>query len=262
MIGLLDSGTGGLCAARQIKETLPEYDFIYFGDTARSPCDNRSLPLLRKMALEGLDFLSQKGATVIVVTCHSISAVLDEKDSNFPLLNIVSPAAEQAAQQSRKGRIGLIGPRSLVESGIYEKKIRSIRPDAKLISVPAPLLMPLAEEAWIKHPETNRIVKKYLHYLKVRQTDTLIPASGFYAVLAKTIGQKAGKRVRCVDPAFAVCDHLKSYLNNHPDLLASLPQNGTGRYYVSDLNAFYQKTAKIMFGKNIFLEDAGKYDSF
>lgn len=241
MIGILDSGIGGLTAAGHITDFLPEYDKIYYGDTARGPYDNKSLPLIKQYAQDGIAFLLQHGAEIIVISCHCIAAALAGETFGIPVLEIISPAVSLAVHQTRKGQIGILCPHAAAESGIYEKKIREIRPDAKVYIQTAPLLPHLVEEGWFRRPETNMIIKKYLHPLKARQMDTLILGCGHYPVFGSIIAQKSGKRVKVTDSSVAIAAHLKIFLSAHPELDEKLPRNGISRFLVSDLTDHYKK---------------------
>ncbi len=254
MIGILDSGIGGLTVARHVTDLLPEYDRIYYGDTARWPYDNKSLPLIKKYAQEGIAFLREHGAEIILISCHCISAALAGETFSIPVLDVISPAAALAVKQYRKGQIGVICPRAVAESRVYEQKIRDISPDAKVYTETAHLLPHLVEEGWFRRPETNMIVKKYLHPLKVRQIDTLIIGSGHYPVFGSIIAQKSGKRVKVINPSGALAAELKTFLSAHPELDEKLPKNGNSRFLVSDLTEYVQKSAKLIFGRNIFPE--------
>ena len=254
MIGILDSGLGGLTAARHITDLLTEYDIIYYGDTARSPYDNKSLPLIKQYAQEGMAFLLQHGAEIIVISCHCMAAALTGENFSIPVLDAISPAAALAVKQSRKGQIGIICPRAVAESRVYEQKIRAISPNAKVHVSIAPLLSHLIEEGLSKRPETSRIIKKYVHALKVRQIDTLILGDSHYPVFGSLIAQKSGKRVKVINPSFALAAELKTFLSAHTELAEKLPKNGNSRFLVSDLTEHVQKAAKLIFGRNIVLD--------
>ncbi|MEA1901260.1 MAG: glutamate racemase, partial [Thermodesulfobacteriota bacterium] len=177
MIGIFDSGIGGLTVVKAIMENLFGYDIIYFGDTARTPYGTKSSETVKKYALENTEFLLSKGAKIIVIACNTASSVATEsvaENFDIPIFEVITPAVELSINTSHKPCIGIIGTRATVKSGIYEKKIKKMNPHARVYSKACPLLVPLVEEGWLNKPETKMIVKKYLHPLKVRQIDTLI----------------------------------------------------------------------------------------
>jgi glutamate racemase len=166
----------------------------------------------------------------------------------------VTPSIERSLKVSRFSRIGVIGTRTTIESGIYEKKIKAIQPETKVYSSASPLLSLIVEEGWFKKPETNMIVKKYIQPLKIRQIDTLIAACSYYSPLCETIKRKAGKRVKVIDSTMVLADYLVEFLKNHPDLDQKLSRKGFTRFFVSDISEQIEKIAKKLFRKKLKLE--------
>ena len=257
MIGIFDSGIGGLTVVKSIMEQLPGYDITYFGDTARTPYGSKSSETVVGYALENTEFLLKKGAKIIVMACNTVSSVAsDSVADNFdiPLFEVVTPATEKAVKSSGKLIIGIIGTRATVKSGIYEKKIKAIKPEAKVYSTACPLLVPLVEEGWLKKPETVMIIKKYLHPLKVRQIDTLILGCTHYPLLKDKIQRKIGKRVAVIDSSIAVAEKVKDFLDTHTEVDNLLTKKDGFRLFVSDITKQFEKTARATLKRNIFLE--------
>ena len=124
MIGIFDSGIGGLTVVRAVMEELSGYDIVYFGDTARTPYGNKSPETVIKYALEDTDFLLSKGAEIIVMACNTASSIATEKvveRFDVPIFEVITPAVELAIKTSGKQVIGVIGTRATINSGIYEK---------------------------------------------------------------------------------------------------------------------------------------------
>ena len=257
MIGIFDSGIGGLTVVKALMEYLPGYDIIYFGDTARTPYGTKSSETVKKYALENTEFLLSKGAKIVVIACNTASSVaMESVAENFdvPIFEVITPAVELSINTSHKLCIGIIGTRATVKSGIYEKKIKEMNPQAKVYSRACPLLVPLVEEGWLKKPETNMIVKKYLHPLKVRQIDTLILGCTHYPLLKNIIQKKIGKKVNVIDSSIAVANNVKAFLEKHKDLDNMLSKKGRCRFFVSDVTEQFEKTATSMLKRKINLE--------
>jgi glutamate racemase len=257
MIGIFDSGIGGLTVARALMDCLPGYDIVYFGDTARTPYGSKSPETVRSYALEDMEFLIRQGAKMIVMACNSAASVATQNVMNqfdLPIFEVITPAVETAVAPSVDMKIGVIGTRATINSGIYEKKIKQLRPDAKVYSLPCPLLVPLVEEGWLKRPETRMIVKKYLHPLKVRQVTSLILGCTHYPILKDLIARKVGKRVRIIDSSLAVSDKVRQYLQDHPEFDVTLEKNGVFDLYVSDVTTQFEKTARYILRKNVTLK--------
>ena len=257
MIGIFDSGIGGLTVVRALMEELSGYDIVYFGDTARTPYGNKSPDTVIKYALENTEFLLSKGAKIIVMACNTASSVATDdvtKRFDVPIFEVITPAVELSVKTSKKLRVGVIGTRATIKSNIYSKKIRDLKPETKVYSCACPLLVPLVEEGWLKKPETTMIVKKYLHPLKVRQIDTLILGCTHYPILKNIIQNKIGKRVNIIDSSVTVAEKVKDFLEKHKDIDSLLSKNGECRFFVSDVTEQFEKIAGATLKRNIILE--------
>lgn len=258
MIGIFDSGLGGLTVVKEILNKLPQYKIIYFGDTARTPYGTKSAETVKRYAIENTKFLLERGAKIIVVACHTVSStaipVLKEKFPNIPFFEVVTPSFKKALKLTKNKKIGLIGTRTTVESGIYDQLFSQADSEIKLYSNPAPLLVPLIEEGWLKKPETRKIVKKYLIPLKMKGIDTLILGCTHYPLIKKVIQEKAGKRIKLVDPSEEIALEVKNFIENAPELAKELQENGEPEIYVSDITPNFEKIAKLFLGRPIKLK--------
>ena len=257
MIGVFDSGIGGLTVVRALHHQLADYNIIYFGDTARTPYGTKSPETVIQYAMEDAEILLQKGAQMLVVACNSASSVATEalrERFNVPILEVISPAVKKAVSDSKGTRVGVIGTRATVNSGIYRDKIQARRPDMKVYGQPCPLLVPLVEEGWLNKGETRKIVKKYLHPLKLKQIDVLILGCTHYPLLKTVIQTKIGKRVKVIDSSEALCDAVTAFLHEHPDVDGRLGRGGACQFYVSDVTEQFQKIANRILKKRVTLE--------
>jgi glutamate racemase len=258
VIGIFDSGLGGLTVVKEILNKLPQYKIIYFGDTARTPYGTKSAETVKRYAIENTKFLLERGAKIIVVACHTVSStaipVLKEKFPNIPFFEVVTPSFKKALKLTKNKKIGLIGTRTTVESGIYDQLFSQADSEIKLYSNPAPLLVPLIEEGWLKKPETRKIVKKYLIPLKMKGIDTLILGCTHYPLIKKVIQEKAGKRIKLVDPSEEIALEVKNFIENAPELAKELQENGEPEIYVSDITPNFEKIAKLFLGRPIKLK--------
>ncbi len=253
---MFDSGIGGLTVVKALMEHLSDYDIIYLGDTARTPYGTKSSETVKKYALENTEFLLSRGAKIVIIACNTASSVATEivaENFDVPIFEVITPAVELSIKTSHKQCIGIIGTRATVKSGIYEKKIKEINPQARIYSKACPLLVPLVEEGWINKPETRMIVKKYLYSLKVRQIDTLILGCTHYPLLKDIIQKKTGKRVNIIDSSIAVANNVKTFLEKHRELDDMLSKKGRYTFFVSDVTEQFKKTATSMLKRNINL---------
>ena len=256
MIGILDSGIGGLRVLQEFMQLLPDYDYIYFGDTVSAPYGDKSSETIVKRSLAGARFLVDKGSEIIVIAGDSISCVAYENISasiDKQVFEKVTPAAEAAVDRSEHLRIGVIGEWATIESGQYEERIKKINGKAVVFSCACPLLSSLLDNGWRNKPETRMIVKKYLHPLKTRQIDTLIFACSKYTVLSKIIQSKVPNKTLLVDPATETAEYVKRYLSGNTVVDKQLGKNKRVDVYLSDVTDNIRRMAKIYFSGNIRL---------
>lgn len=260
MIGVFDSGVGGLTVVRALMDMLPGRDIIYLGDTARTPYGSKSSDTIIRYSINNTKFLVEQGAEIIVIACNTASSYAHEAvRSNFPMpvFEVIGPGAKLAVQRSKKMRIGVIGTRATISSGVYEKKIKEIEATAKVAKTPCPLLVPLVEEGWLKRPETAMIVRKYLAPLKSQQIDTLILGCTHYPVLRQLIQRKIGNSVNLVDSAEAIALEIHRHLDANGDVeMDTSSEKGECRIYVTDTAEQFQKTAHIILRKQFQIEHA------
>ncbi|MDF1577169.1 MAG: glutamate racemase [Desulfurivibrionaceae bacterium] len=257
MIGVFDSGVGGMTVARAIEEALPDYPLIYFGDTARSPYGPKSPEKIIQYSRENTGFLLARGARLIVIACNSAASVASDlirAEFDVPVFEVITPAVRQAIAVTANGRIGVIGTRATVRSGVYEKMIAAAAPGVRVESSPCPLLVPLVEEGWLDRRETKMVVRRYLHPLKLKQIDTLVLGCTHYPLLRAIIQPRIGKKVRVIDSAAAVAAELRTFIEENPDIGVDSVAGRGNRYYVSDVTDTGLKIAAKIFGRKINLE--------
>jgi len=253
MIGIFDSGIGGMTVARAVEQLLPDYPLLYFGDIARTPYGTKSPETIIEYSLRNTEFLLKKGASLIIIACNTASSIATDrllKEFQVPIIEVVTPAAEQAANRSKTGRIGIIGTRATIGSDIYNRLITGIRPDCKVYSQACPLLVPLVEEGWINKQETKMILRRYLKPLRDSQIDTLVLGCTHYPLLKELIQTRIGRRVQLIDSSVEAARSLHTLLISNPDLIARRDGPGVEHtYYVSDLTDSAKSVAEKIFGR-------------
>jgi glutamate racemase len=257
MIGIFDSGIGGLTVVNALRQRLSDYDLIYFGDTACAPYGSKSAETVLQNVLNKSETLLKCGAELIIVACHTASSVATEhirQRFGVPVFECISPAVKFSLQITLQSRLGIIGTRTTISSGAYARKIRELNPAAKVYSVACPLLIPLAEEGWFKKPITSMIVKKYLYPLKVKQIDTLILGCNYFPLFKRIIQAKIGRRVHLVDPSLTMVDSLAQYLQEHAVIRGQMARNQRLRLMVSDLTDQVEKAAQIILKQKVPME--------
>lgn len=259
MIGVFDSGIGGLTVVRALLDRLPDHDITYLGDTARTPYGSKSAATIVKYSLNNTEFLLRQGAQLIVIACNTASSYAFEavRDQfQVPVFEVIGPGARLAAARSRRGRIGVIGTRAMVASGIYAEKIKRERPDAQVFAVSCPLLVPLVEEGWINKAETAMIVRKYMLPLKTRRIDTLILGCTHYPVLRHVIQRKIGARVALVDSAEAIAEQVGAYLDVPRPVEPRSCSSRRLTVWVTDAAEQFRKTAQLILRQPVTIHQA------
>lgn len=253
MIGIFDSGVGGMTVAKAVEQYLPDYPLVYFGDIAKAPYGPKSPQTIIEYSLKNSEFLIEKGAKVIIIACNSAASVATKKlraTFDIPILEVIEPAVIAAVKNSKKGRIGVIGTKATIHSDIYKKLIMAKNDSAKVTSTACPLLVPLVEEGWLNKRETKMILRRYLHPMRHQQLDTLILGCTHYPILKDLIQYRIGKKVTLVDSSIEVAKALKDYLANNSPLAKELCATELkSQYYVSDMTETVHKTAQRIFNR-------------
>lgn len=216
-IGVFDSGIGGLTVLKELVNTLPDEDIIYFGDGKRTPYGSKSKETIELFALQSMKFLTDKGAKAIVIACNTVSSnALDaiRKVYSLPIIEVISTTARLAVKQSNNRRIGVIGTKATIESASYEKALMEIDPAISVYQKSCPLFVPLAEEGkeWWNDDITKAVARKYFTYFEGKDIDTLILGCTHYPLLKDIIQQVIGKNVKLVDSAYITAIDTKDIL--------------------------------------------------
>ena len=259
MIGVFDSGLGGLNVLKYFLKSLPDYNYIYLGDNARAPYGSRSSDTIYSYTKEAMDFLFSKKCELVIIACNTASASTLRKlqqeylPKNYPnkkILGIIRPLAEYVADDKNIKKVGIIGTKATINSKVYEKEIVKFNPKIKIIRQQAPLLVPLIEEGWIKKPETKMILKKYLRPLKMKQIDGLILACTHYPFLLKYIQNIMPKKCKIFNNGEIIAESLKKYINKHTELKIEKSNNPSCQFFTTDSFTFKNLGEKFL-GKQI-----------
>lgn len=206
VIGVYDSGVGGLTVMKSLAATLPGVSFVYFGDTARYPYGPKGEATITRYAIESTGFLLEQGADVVVVACNTATAVaLERLHTSFstPMIGVITPAAQEAVSVTKNGKIGVVGTTRTVKTKSHEIAIKSLLPDAQVVAVACPLFVPVVEEGCPNDLILRYLVKEYLAPLKQQQIDTLLLGCTHYPIIESAIREEMGPSVSIVDPADA-----------------------------------------------------------
>jgi glutamate racemase len=201
-IGIFDSGVGGLTVAREVFKLLPQEDVVYFGDVGRYPYGGRSKEIIAKFTVQDITFLLEHKVKFIICACNTASSVaLDEVKSNYDveMIGVIEPGAKAAVEQTKTGRIGVIGTHATISSNAYARVIHGLDSKMKVFSLACPLFVPLAEEGYIDKEATFLIARDYLQTMHDVKIDTLVLGCTHYPLLKHVISEVMGDKVMLID---------------------------------------------------------------
>jgi glutamate racemase len=256
-IGVFDSGFGGLSILSGIVAALPEYDYIYLGDSARAPYGGRSGALVHQFSLQAVEFLFRQGCQLIILACNTASSEAlariqqEYLPRHFPerrVLGVLIPACEAAVQH--QGPVGVLATEGTVASGSFPAELSKIKSDIQIEQQAAPLLVPLIEAGEHQTQAASLILERYLEPLRQKQIKTLILGCTHYGLIETQIAQ-ALPDVKLINEARVVPQKLADYFQRHPELETRLMRSGKQRFYTSELSARFKRLGSEYFGRQI-----------
>ncbi|NCA98211.1 MAG: glutamate racemase [Clostridia bacterium] len=253
-IGVFDSGLGGLTVLRAIHERLPFESTIYFGDSGRTPYGTKSKDTIIRYSLQIARFLLEKKVKMIVIACNTASSHAFEAVRNFapvPVIEVITPGADAGAAATINQKIGIIGTKGTVSSGVYVDAVRAASADdPQIIQQACPLFVGLAEEGWWDHPVSQAVADEYLQPLKKAGIDTLILGCTHYPLLVPVIARTMGESVRLVNAGSNVASRVEAVLHSQ-DLLNHGVTTANHSYYTSDDARQFQELGSVFMDQPI-----------
>jgi len=260
MIGVFDSGFGGLVVLREFLALLPQYDYLYLGDNARIPYGTRSDRVVLRFTEQAVDYLFRQGCRLIILACHTASAralrtiqqvYLLERHPENRVLGVLIPTVEEALARSRGGRIGVIATEGTVDSRSFEIELQKLNPGVEVFQQPCPLLVPLIEAGEQDWEGADLILKRYLAPLNAARVDTLILGCTHYSILKEKIGRIMGDNRELICSGQVTAARLVDYLRRHPEMEVQLSRGGTRRYLTTDLTERFAQLATLFMGQPV-----------
>ncbi len=260
MIGVFDSGFGGLVVLREFLSLLPQYDYLYLGDNARIPYGTRSDRVVVRFTEQAVDFLFRQGCQLIILACHTASAkalrtiqqhYLPQHYPERRVLGVLIPTVEEALARSGKRQIGVIATEGTVASRSFELEIHKLDPAVIVTQQACPLLVPLIEEGEQDWEGTRLILHRYLAPLQAVGVDTLILGCTHYSIIQEQIRTILGNSAHLVCSGQVSAVKLVDYLKRHPEIEARLSRGGRRHYLTTDLTPRFVRLASLFMGQPV-----------
>lgn len=261
-IGVFDSGYGGLTILRQIRQMLPQYDYIYLGDNARAPYGSHSFDIIYRYTLQAVQALFEQGCQLVILACNTASAKalrtiqqvdLPKLDPSRRVLGVIRPTVEAVGPLSHSRHIGLLATQGTVNSGSYTLELHKLWPDITVTGQACPMWVPLVENFEFDSPGADYFVKKRIEgILRLDpQIDTLILGCTHYPLLMNKILKYTPPGVRIVPQGEYVAASLQQYLERHDELRQKLSLGGTCKYLTTESTEKFNQSAAMFMHQNV-----------
>ncbi len=251
-IGVFDSGVGGLTVLKALIDRLPRESTIYLGDTARVPYGTKSEDVVTRYSLANARELSAHGIKMLVVACNTASAMALPALSSLPIpvVGVIDPGARAAAEQTRVGKIAVIGTPGTISSGAYQRALAAQNPRIETHVGACPLFVPLAEEGWTEGEIALLVARRYLTPELLLGVDTLLLGCTHYPLLSQVLREVVGPDVALVDSAAATADAVVELLHN-ANLAAEPTSAPSHRFLVTDTPDRFLSVGSRFLGRKI-----------
>lgn len=261
-IGIFDSGYGGLTILEEIRKVMPEYDYIYLGDNARTPYGTRSFDVVYQYTLECVNKLFEMGCHLVILACNTASAKalrsiqqldLPEIDPGRRVLGVIRPTVEVLDQVTKTKHVGIFATPGTVQSDSYPIEAHKIFPDIRITTEACPMWVPLIENnehlsegaAYFVHQNIRNLLKKDT------QIDSIILGCTHYPLIVPTIRRFLPSHIRIVSQGEIVARSLKLYMQRHPEMDAKCTKNGLITYFTTESTEKFIHSASIFLHKQI-----------
>lgn len=261
-IGVFDSGYGGLTVFKSIVSKLPQYNYIYLGDNARTPYGDHSFETIYQYTLECVEWLFAQGCPLVIFACNTASAkalrsiqqnVLPFKYPDRRVLGVIRPTAEIVGDFTTTKSIGVMGTRGTVNSESYLMEINKFFPEIKVAQQSCPMWVPLVENDEHRDAGADYFVKKYVDQLLIKDSeiDCIVLACTHYPLLVPKIKEVLPPKISLLAQDDIVADSLARYLQHHPEMESKISRESQLLFFTSGDPRAFDASATIFFGKQV-----------
>ena len=273
MIGVFDSGYGGLTILSKIRKYLPEYTYLYLGDNARAPYGTRSFDVIYEYTLQAVNYLYQQGCNLIILACNTASAKAlrtiqqcDIDPNRLRVLGVIRPTAEQAPLFTQTGHIGVLATPGTVASESYVIELQKQNPNLVITQYACPMWVPLIESGEHLGEGADYFVEKYLTELLACDPliDAIILGCTHYPLLQPKIEAFLEKydhtksliqnsKFKIISQGEIVAKSLQDYLLRHPDIAERAKADGESKviYLTTESASKFAESASIFLAEPI-----------
>ncbi len=262
-IGVFDSGYGGLTILSAIRKLLPEYDYVYLGDNARSPYGTRSFDVINDFTLQAVRYLFSEGCPLVILACNTASAkalreiqqkyLPTSEDPSRRVLGVIRPTAEVVGNVTETKHIGIMATPGTISAQSYEVELAKLFPDVSVHGQACPMWVPLVEYGESNGEGADFFVQKYLDELleQDKQIDSIVLACTHYPLLRPKIEQYLPEGITLLSQGELVATSLKDYLHRHPEMNDRLTQGGSIRYLTTECPDKFGDLASIFVDEEV-----------
>ena len=261
-IGIFDSGYGGLTVLKEITAALPQYDYLYLGDNARSPYGSRSFETVYEYTLECVKWLFNQGCSLVILACNTASAKalrsiqqndLQKMDAFKRVLGVIRPTTEIIGQYTKTGNVGILATNGTVISNSYPIEIQKFYPDIKVFQEACPMWVPLVENNEYNSAGADYFIQKNINNLLQQSgsIDTILLACTHYPLLLDKIKKAIPAGVTVLSQGEIVAASLGEYLQKHPEIEEKCTKNASLAFFTTDSAEDFDKHAAIFYGNAV-----------
>ena len=261
-IGIFDSGYGGLTILDKIRSLLPQYNYLYLGDNARTPYGTRSFEVVYEFTLQAVRKLFELGCPLVILACNTASAKalrsiqqqdLPHLDPARRVLGVIRPTVECIGNLTQTRHVGLLATEGTVKSQSYPLEIHKLYPEIRLTSVSCPMWVPLIENNEAQSPGADYFVQKYLDRLLSQdpEIDTIILGCTHYPLLLDKIRCYTPSHIRLVEQGKYVAASLKDYLIRHPEIRTHCETGGNCLFLTTESVEKFRESANVFLHQEV-----------
>ncbi len=265
-IGVFDSGYGGLTILHQMKQLLPQYDYLYLGDNARSPYGTRSFDIVYKFTRQAVMKLFDMGCHLVILACNTASAKalrsiqqndLPQIDPQRRVLGVIRPTAECIGKITQSRHVGIFATAGTIKSESYVLEIQKLYPEITVTGEPCPMWVPLIENGEYDSPGADYFVEKRIGNLLRRDPliDSIILGCTHYPLLLNKILKYVPRGVQIVPQGEYVANSLKDYLHRHPEMDRKCSKGGSCRYLTTENTDKFSESAKLFLHEDVDVDN-------